>query len=262
MLPADALRSEARLAEAQQALNTALNGFHDASIALALTLHLDPTVMLVPQAGPLHEATLVRDDLSVDDMLAAAVGYRPDLQAARKLLDASRADQHAIVWAELGPKFQAAYANGSLAVHVTGQDDDFHAQQRSAGTVGFALGLSAQGHLKTAQAETQLATLDTVAKLDEVRAAVVTSHQACIAASKSIPLAAQQVSAAKEALQLAQDHARTGTMLAFDVLRAQTVEAQAQLSYASAIVRYNQAEVALLSTLGLLDQNTVHAGLD
>ena len=69
----------------QQDLLTALNGFYDASVALTVTLHLDPTVMLVPRAGTMTQTTLVREDLPIDDMLVTAVRYRPDLEAVRTL---------------------------------------------------------------------------------------------------------------------------------------------------------------------------------
>ncbi len=47
-VPADELRAEARLAETQQDLVASLAGFYDASVSLAVTLHLDSTATLVP----------------------------------------------------------------------------------------------------------------------------------------------------------------------------------------------------------------------
>ncbi len=256
-LPADALRAEAALAAAQQDQITALNGFYEASIALTLTLHLDPTVMLVPRADSVNETTLVRDDLSIDEMLATAVRYRPELQAVRKRLDASKADRGATLWGALGPQFQAAYSSGSLAAHVTGQDDRAHAQQKGAAALGFTLGLSSLGETKTANAQVHLASLDADGQWDRVRAAVVSSHQASLAAAKRIPMAKQQVAAAEEALRLVQANLRAGTMLALDGLQAQNAAAQARLVYATTIVRYDQAEVDLLSALGLVDPTTL-----
>jgi outer membrane protein TolC len=259
-LPADELRAEAALAAAQQDLISALNGFYDASIALTLTLHLDPTVMLVPQAGDMSQATLVREDLSIDEMLAAAVRYRPDLQAARKLLAAAQADKGATVWGALGPQFQAAYSSGSLAAHVTGkpgQDDHFHEQQKGFASAGFVLGPSTFGNIKEAKANVKLAALDADSQLDQIRAAVVSSHQASITAAKLIPIARQQVAAAEEALRLAQYNFRVGTMLTLDVLQAQAAAERARLRYANAMVRYNQSEVNLLSALGLVEGENV-----
>jgi outer membrane protein TolC len=259
-LPADELRAEAALAAAQQDLISTLNGFYDTSIALTLTLHLDPTVMLVPQAGAMSQATLVREDLSIDEMLAAAVRYRPDLQAVRKLLAAAQADKGATVWGALGPQFQAAYSFGSLAAHVTGkggQDTHSHEQQKGLASAGFALGPSAFGNIKAAKANVNLATLEADSQLDQIRAAVVSSHQASITAAKLIPIARQQVAAAEEALRLAQYNLRAGTMLTLDVLQAQAAAEQARLRYASAMVRYNQSEVNLLAALGLVERENV-----
>lgn len=76
-LQADELRAEADLALKQQNLLNALNGFYNASVTLTVTLDLDPTVMLVPRAGTMRQATLVREDLPIDEMLVTAVRYRP-----------------------------------------------------------------------------------------------------------------------------------------------------------------------------------------
>jgi outer membrane protein len=256
-LPADAMRAEAVLATAEQDQVNALNAFYQASIALTLTMHLDPTVMLVPQAQTLSETSLVRDDLSIDQLLATALRYRPELQAVRRRLEASKADRGATLWSALGPQFQAAYSSGSLAAHVTGQDDDPHAQQKSAAELNFTLGLSTLGATKTATAQVHLASLQTDAQLDQVRAAVVSSQQACLAAAKRIPLAKQQVTAAEEALRLVQSNLQAGTMLAIDGLQAQAAAAQARLAYATALIRYDQTEVGLLSALGLVDPRTL-----
>jgi hypothetical protein len=74
---------------------------------LTVTLDLDPTVMLVPHAGTMRQATLVREDLPIDDMLVTAVRYRPDLEAVRTLLAAAEADKGATIWGGLGPQAQA-----------------------------------------------------------------------------------------------------------------------------------------------------------
>jgi outer membrane protein TolC len=49
---------------------------------------------------------------------------------------------------------------------------------------------------------------------------------------------------------------QTGTGLTLDVLVAQDAADQARLNYATAIVRYNQAEV-LLAAMGLIDELNV-----
>jgi outer membrane protein TolC len=107
-LQVDVLRAEAALAIKQQDVLTSLNGFYNASVALTVTLDLDPTVMLVPRTGSMRAMTLVREDLPIDDMLVDAVRFRPDLEAVRSLLAAADAETGATIWGGLGPQVIAA----------------------------------------------------------------------------------------------------------------------------------------------------------
>jgi outer membrane protein TolC len=256
-LPADELPAEAALANARQDLVTALNAFYEVSVSLAVTLHLDATIMLIPQSGAMKQSQLVRDDLDITEMLATATRYRPDLEAVRKLLQAAKADKGATIWGELGPQFQASYSFAGLAAHTTGQDDALRTQQKAAGSAGFVLGASTYGQINNATANRNVASLNVESRLDQIRAAVVSAHQACITAAKLIPIAVQQLAFAKEALRLTQESLKSGTGLTVDVLQAEDAAAQARYRYATAIVRYNQSEVNLLAALGLIDQATL-----
>jgi outer membrane protein TolC len=90
-----------------------------------------------------------------------------------------------------------------------------------------------------------------------VRAAVVSAHQASITAVKLIPIAGQEVVSAEEALRLTQQNLRAGTALTIDVLQAQNAAEKARLRQATAMVRYNQAQINLLAALGLIDQTNL-----
>ena len=252
-LPADQLRAKAAFAAAQQAQLTALNGFYDASITLTLTLHLDATVMLTPHKGEMAQATLVRGDMPIEDMLVTAVHYRPDLQSVRSLLSAAQADTGATFWGGLGPQvqatrtFQPAPPAGRLA-------DTEYRQQRYVAAGSFNVGAQIFGRIKTAIANAKLSGLDADIQLDKARAAVVSANQASITAGKLIPIATQEVASAEEALRLTQENLKAGTGLTVDVLQADDAANQARLNYATAMVRYNQSEVNLLAALGAIDQ--------
>jgi outer membrane protein len=257
-LPADKLRAEAALAGKQQDLLTALNGFYDSSIALTVTLDVDPTVMLVPQAGTMKQATLVREDLPIDEMLVTAVRNRPDLEAVRALLAAAEADKGATLWGGLGPQAQAI---GTLAPRPpTGTVvDTMYRQPIYRTTGGFNWSAATFGRIKSAVANVKIAELDLDRELDQVGSAVVSAHQASLTAAKLIPIAKQQVTSAEEALRLTQKNLQVGTDLTIDVLQAQDAADEARLRYATAVVRYNQSQVNLLAALGLIDQANVVA---
>lgn len=260
-LPADELRAAAAFANAEQDLLTALNAFYNASVTLTVTLHLDPTVMLVPHTGSMKQTKLVRDDLSIDEMLATAARYRPDLAAARKLFRASQADSSATLWGELGPQFQATYSFAGFAAYATGQSNALYTQQKASAGAGFALGPSTYGQINVAAANKNLASVNVASQLDQIRAGVVSAHQATITAAKLIPIATQQVTSAEAALKLTQENLQAGTGLTVDVLQAQAAADQARYRYATAMVQYNQSQVNLLAALGLIDQTSLAAGI-
>lgn len=257
-LPVDELRAQAALALRQQNLLTALNAFYNASVALTLTLHLDPTVMLVPKGGSIKQTTLVREDLSIDNMLVTAARYRPDLEAIRTLVAAAEADTGATIWGGLGPQVTAAgtFQPGAPAASIA---DTEYRRQVYLASGGFNWSAATYGRIRTAIANAKIAELDAERQLDQLQAAVVTAHQASLTAKKTIPIAQQEVAFAGEALRLTRENLQTGYSLTVDVLVAQDAADQARLHYATAVTRYNQAEINLLDALGLIDELSVMA---
>ncbi len=275
-VPADELRAEARLAERRQDLTSAMMEFYGASVALAVTLHLDAATTLVPKIEQLPRAQLVRDDLPIDELLTIAVTFRPDLQRVRILADAVGADKGATWWGAFGPQFQAGYQYGGITGHANNirptslaatqrgalpgdsHDDQtfgFSDQQRADASAGWRFSLSAFGNLKTADARHRLALIDAEMLLDRLRAEVVSAQQASRAHDQLIHLALQQVTAAAEALRITQANLRAGTMTTLDVLQAQDAATHARTRHAGAVVRYNQSQVNLLAAIGLIHED-------
>lgn len=288
---ADELRAEARLAQRQQESLISLSEFYKASVALAVTLHLDSTVTLVPRIESLPPIHLVRTDLGIDELLEIAVTFRPDLDLVRTLVEAVAADKGATWWGGFGPQFSFSYQYGGITGHsnntVAAQEVDFRSgdltdnvresiaqrlrgtdhrrdesfvfsdQQRADAAVGWRLSLSSFGDLKTAGALKRQAIIDAERVLDRVRAEVVTAAQGSKTNNELIGLAQHQVTSATEALRLTQANLLAGTMTTLDVLAAQDAAAQARLRYARAVVRYNQAQINLLAALGLLSEETL-----
>ena len=300
-VPADVLRAEARLAEHQQDLVTALNGFYDTSVVLAVTLRLDSSVTLVPKMEQLPATTLVRQECTLDELLEYALAYRPDLKAVRSLVEAAAASKGATWWGDFGPQFQVGYQYGGITGHADnvtpGQgissnlivnpltaDGSFvsnpvangivkegisRASQRAAGSrdgtysfsdqqrltagAGWHLSLAAIGDLKTAGAVEQQEIIEAERRLEQARAQVIVAREASRATAQLIPLTQRQLTSAEEAYRLTQANLEAGTMTLLDVLQAEDVVDLARLRRAEAVVRYNQSQVDLLASLGLLE---------
>jgi outer membrane protein TolC len=249
---ADELRAQASLAGLQQDAILALNHFYQASVALTLTLHLDPVVTLVPHQKQIDQVTLVRDDMDIDQMLTMALTYRPDLEAARTLLRATRADTKSAAWGGFGPQVQGTYQFGELKTEIPSKTYGYQNQQKATAAAGFSLSASTFGQIKTSAANERSAQIDLQREIDRVRAAVVGAQQASITNAKLVPIARQQLEAAQSALELAQANLKAGTMLTVDVLQAEDSAGQARLRFVDAVIHYNQAQIELMASLGLL----------
>ena len=252
-LPTDELRAQANLGGLQQDVVLALNRFYQTSVALTLTLHLDPMVTLVPRADSVAQTTLVRDDVPIEELLAMAGRYRPDLEAMRTLQRSTEADTKTAIWGGLGPQLQAGYTFGGLQASTSSKDYGLHEQQRAGVGASFALGLSTFGLVKVADANERSAAVDVQRQTDLVRAAVVSAQQNSVTNAKLIPVARRQLDAAEQALRLAQANLQAGTQLTIDVLQVQDEVDRARLRYVDAVVHYNQAQVSLLAALGMFD---------
>jgi outer membrane protein TolC len=252
-LPADEMRARAFLAGRQQDLVLAVNTLYQASLALTVTLHLDPTVTLVPATKRVERLTLVDEALQVDALLGLALEHRPDLESARTLVAAAHADEHGVMWGAFGPQLQAAYGYGGIATDGRFQETGLREQQR--GTVGasFALGASTFGQMKSAGANLRSVALDAERALDHVRSQVVSAQQSSLSNAALIPIATEQVRSAEEALRLARANLEQGTLLLLDVLQAEDLVDSARLRHAEAVLRYNQSQVNLLAAVGLLE---------
>jgi len=94
-------------------------------------------------------------------------------------------------------------------------------------------------------------------QLDSVRATVVSAAQSSATNAKLIPVARQQLDAAREALRLTRANLNAGTALLLDVLQAENAAEDARLRYVTAVVHYNQSQINLLAALGLLDEKSL-----
>lgn len=248
-LALDAQRAEATRDGARLAAIQALNDYYAASVKLASMLNLDPAVMLVPARGALQPQNWVRDDESLEALLARAFLQRPDLAAVRQRLGASEAAKAATLFAVIGPQLQA---NGQLtntppATQVT---DTMFRQQLYGASVTLTLSAGLIGRLQGANAAKALAGLEVERNLEAVRADVVSAQQSRIASTRSVPLAAAQLQAAQNAYDLARSSLRAGTAVMHDVLLALNDLEAAREAYDLAVARDSEAQVQLLYATG------------
>ncbi len=141
-----------------------------------------------------------------------------------------------------------------------GRDDistGYQSQQFGNASLGWRLSLATFGDLKTAKAFEEQALIRAERLLALVGAEVVTAAQSSQTQDQLVSLAHQQVASAEEALRLTEANLRAGTMTTLDVLQALDAATEARLRHARAVVAYNQSQVNLLASIGLLSEDAL-----
>ena len=241
-------------AQREQELRETLLGFHDASIDLATTLGLDPMVTLAPVTAEVLPHTLVRTELTVDELLGFAIAQRDDLAAVREELAASEHDGGAAFWSAFGPSVAVGYQTSAVRGSAEGAPaNGFHDQQRLQAGVGWQFDTSKIAALVAADVADREAQRVLTEVLLRVRGEVVLAHQVVIAAEPGVAAARQSLAAATTAGAEAAARHRAGAAPEADLLTARAVEAAARSQLVAAIARYDQAQVDLLAAIGVLD---------
>ncbi|MBI3491687.1 MAG: TolC family protein [Acidobacteria bacterium] len=239
-------RARTELANTELRLIEAERRRQIASIDLASALDLDPLEMLVPVddvAATVDAATPVPD---VALLVQQALDRRPEIAAARRQLDARRAERSAAVGRVAAPTLEAFYQEGLNGDRVA----DVASLRRYG--VGATWTVSATGveRVRTAAQRIDDASLAVAQAEQGVRADVVSAWTDVQAAIARLDRARQARSAAEATLRISQVRFRNGTSLAIEVLQAQQTLESVRLAEVAAAVDADQAKVRLRAQLG------------
>jgi outer membrane protein TolC len=245
-LEVDALRAEARAAADEVRLAEARNGLRAASLALAVTLRLDPTVTLFPLDAVVRERPLVDPELPLDTLLERAVANRPDLAADVRRVEAAERS-HGATWAgALGPRVYGSFEESAIGDRL----GDLGNRQIYGGFVGFRLSPASIGRVQTARARVEQARLQVERREQRVGAEVIAAREQVLTAQEKVEAALRGLRAAEAALELSQVRFEAGAGIGLEVLDAQAALSEARTTLVEAIVVYDTAEVALLRAIG------------
>lgn len=254
-VPADELRARAQLANRHHDLDVSIHAFYSTSIDLATTLRLDSTITLVPRAEQVVPVRLVSSNASIDRLLMLSIASRPDLAAIREFAESLGDEKGAALLGAVVPQVGSTFQSSEVGSHVPNDNFAFHNQEQFTASIGWNLNLSILGFLKTAGARERIEILEAMKRLDEVKSSVIKAVQSGGLNTKLMASASEEVESAIEALRVARLNMNSGTNSLLDVLQAQDAAARARGRYAEAVVHYNESQIDLLASMGLLNQS-------
>jgi outer membrane protein TolC len=249
----DLLRVQTQTEHYEIARRRALERQRVAGAELALTLHLDSRVELVPQDRVLTPLTLFATNSSMDALVAQALQSRPELKQTQALLSAARAARNGAVYGPLIPSVGAQAFAGGLGGGPDSGPGNFAAEGDYAVGVSWRIGpggLFDSGRINASKARLATVQLGEAKLKDHITTEVVTSLVRVQSLSAQIALAQQTLATASETLRLTRERKQYGVGVVLEDIQAQQDLTQARSDYFTALAEYDKAQYALNKAVG------------
>ena len=252
----DELRVQSQTEHYRITLEQALEEERVAGVHLAQTLHLDSTVVLVPQEPGLAPVTLFSTNANMQNLVEQAVRARPELKQSQSFLAASRAAKNGAVYGPLIPSVGAQVFGGGLGGGPDGGSGNFGAEADY--TVGLSWrigpgGLFDSGRIDASKARLAAAQLADSKLKDVVSSQVVASFVRMKSTAAQIQLAERNLNTASETLRLTQQRKQYGVGVVLEDIQAQQALTQARSDFVTAMAEHNKAQYGLNKAIGSLD---------
>lgn len=250
----DVARAQAELAFRRRLAIEAEEQVAIASAELVRLLRLDQTTVLDPIPAEPAPVELADSSTTLNELLAQALGGRPEVNRQRALVSATRAKARQESWRPWLPHLVAGTSGGGFG---GGRNSQF--ANAFSGRFDFDagavwefknLGLGNRARLREARSRHMQAHLSETQIHDRIAADVTQAFHLTRHRTRRIQVAESAVAEALDSLRLNLDRIRGGEGLPIEVLQAIQALATARDQYLRAVSDHNRAQAALLRAIG------------
>jgi outer membrane protein TolC len=249
----DELRVQTQTERYEITLRQALERQRVAAAELALILHLDSTVELVPRDTLLLPITLFETNASMHGLLEQALRTRPELKQSQALSSAARAAKNGAVYGPLIPTVGAQAFGGGLGGGPDSGPGNFGAEGDYLVGLTWRIGpggLFDAGRVNAGKARLAAAQLGETKLKDTITSQVVVSLARVQSLWAQISLAQRNLATASETLRLTRERKQYGVGVVLEDIQAQQDVTQARSDYLTALAEYNKAQYGLNKAVG------------
>lgn len=253
----DELRVQTQTERNQIALRQALEQQRVAGARLAQSLHLNPSVELVPQSADLVPLVLVETNASLESLMKQALAGRPELKQSHALVMAAREARKGTVYGPWIPSVGAQAFGGGLGGGKNESTGNFGSSEDYFVGLGWRLGpggLFDFGRTRASEARLESARLSEAKAQDEIIRQVVESHTRAQSWFDQLATAKQNLNTASETLRLTRERKQFGVGAVLEDIQAQQELTRTRSDYLNAVAEFNKAEYGLLKSVGQLPQ--------
>jgi outer membrane protein TolC len=249
----DELRVQTQTERYEITLRQALEQQRVAAAELALILHLDSTVELVPQDTLLAPITLFETNASMHGLVEQALRTRPELKQSQALVSAARAARNGAVYGPLIPSVGAQAFGGGLGGGPDGSPGSFGAEGDYLLGLSWRIGpggLFDSGRVNAGKARLAATQLGAAKLKDIITSQVVVSLIRVQSLREQISIAHRRLATATETLRLTRERKQYGVGVVLEDIQAQQDLTQARADYLAALAEYNKAQYGLNKAVG------------
>ncbi len=249
----DELRVQTQTERYEITLRQAQERQRVAAAELALVLHLDSTVELVPQDTLLAPITLFETNASMHGLVEQALRTRPELKQSQALTSAARAAKNGAVYGPLIPSVGAQAFGGGLGGGADSGPSTFGSEGDYLVGLSWRIGpggLFDSGRVNASKARLTAVRLDEAKLKDTVTSQVVVALVRVQSLWAQIALAQRNLTTASETLRLTRQRKQYGVGVVLEDIQAQQDLTQARSEYLAALAEYNKAQYGLNKAVG------------
>jgi outer membrane protein TolC len=249
----DELRVQTQTEQYRISLEQALEQARVAGVTLALVLHLDSRIVLVPQDTGLEAITIFHTNSDIDPLIERALQTRPELKQSRASIAAARDSTKGALYGPLFPSLGAQVFGGGLGGGPDGGSSTFAAEGDYALGLSWRIGpggLFDSARVNANKARLASAQLSESKWKDEIASEVVAGVVRVNSTAAQIRLAAGNLNTAQETLNLTRQRKEFGVGSVLEDIQAQQALTQARSAYVTALAEHNKAQYALNKAVG------------
>ena len=249
----DELRVQTQTERYEITLRQALERQRVAAAELAVVLHLDSTVELVPRDTLLAPITLFETNTSMHTLVEQALRTRPELKQNQALVSAARATRNGAVYGPLIPSVGAQAFGGGLGGGPDGGPNTLGGEGDYMVGLSWRIGpggLFDAGRVNAGKARLAAAQVSVAKLQDTITSQVVVSLAQVQSLWTQIGLAQRNLATATETLRLTRERKQFGVGIVLEDIQAQQDLTQARSQYLTALAEYNKAQYALNKAVG------------
>jgi len=220
----DELRVETQTEGYQISLRQLLEQQRAAAVNLALVLHLDSTIELVPHDPDLVPLLLFPTNAALHSLVEQALNSRPELKAGQALVLAARNSKNGAVYGPLVPSINAQVFAGGYGGSHDNAPDNFGSSEDYLVGLGWRIGpggLFDFGRIKASKARLAVSELNETKSRDAVISQVVAALDRVQSLSDQIALARKNLASASETLRLTRKRKQFGVGVVLEDIQAQ-----------------------------------------